>query len=329
MHPSPVQQSTYPAGTVLTAAGLPRKKPGRKPGTTVKKVVPDASSVDGAPSPGTDAAKVRRSRKSKDPNAAPAQRKRKVAQTEDASGSMDVDSAVMLRPAKITELASMRPSTDPQVFTSHSAPLSALHLHYQQPPPPPPTSQAPQRKSLPRSMASLLNDEPPPMPKIPVISRGQFDPVRGSYLVTPDPYGTGPQMSPRAPSSMPNRASASPSIACLVDPAPATHHTMSPLAPNPYVRHLLRALQLGRLFPTARGLLSLKYSGHWRLPYHLRPARPPNPANPPAKLPASPLPSLKSTIRIKATAVWLDLRSLPCPLSQVMQPRPSQQGLPC
>src|SRR5688572_7243478 len=52
----------------LTAAGLPRKKPGRKPGSVVK----PKTTADGA----ADAPKQRRPRKPKDPNAPPpAQRK--------------------------------------------------------------------------------------------------------------------------------------------------------------------------------------------------------------------------------------------------------------
>ncbi|KAK1831221.1 hypothetical protein QBC39DRAFT_96199 [Podospora conica] len=170
-----------PAANVpLTAAGLPRKKPGRKPGSTVKpKVAPDGT---------VEPPKAKRPRKPRDPNAPPIQRKRK------------------------------NPPTDPP-----------------RPTPPEPTyvPAALKRESLPASMQNILNDDPPPKPQ-PSVPVRMFDPIRGNYdpiresMITRDPYGTGPLGSPRAPSQTANRASASPSIASLVDP-PSTNH-ISPSA---------------------------------------------------------------------------------------------------
>ncbi|KAK3990945.1 hypothetical protein QBC44DRAFT_324463 [Cladorrhinum sp. PSN332] len=88
--------------------------------------------------------------------------------------------------------------------------------------------QAPKRESTgSMQMQSLLNDDPPPKPAAP--ARQMFDPIRGNYdpvretMVARDPYGTGPLGSPRAPTTtqVVNRASASPSIASLVDPTPS------------------------------------------------------------------------------------------------------------
>lgn len=108
---------------------------------------------------------------------------------------------------------------------------------------PPASQNQPKHTTKPGSMMSILNDDPPPRPQSAApgatatagssSSRQIFDPIRGydpvrETMLTRDPYGTGPLGSPRAPSQVPNRASASPSIASLVDPP--TH--MSPGAPH-------------------------------------------------------------------------------------------------
>ncbi|KAK4124625.1 HPC2-domain-containing protein, partial [Parathielavia appendiculata] len=206
------QQPTEPPPTVpLTAAGLPRKKPGRKPGSTVKPKVPaDGSSTN------PDQPRQRRPRKPKDPNAPPAQRKRKAAATEasDATEEMDARSASgPPRQAKITELTPMRMALD-----ARSTPTDVGFA--------PP---APKRESGYGSMnmQNLLNEEPQPKPQPAAPARQMFDPIRGNYdpiresVTTRDPYGTGQLGSPRAPTQIINRASASPSIASLVDPQPA------------------------------------------------------------------------------------------------------------
>ncbi|KAL2151303.1 hypothetical protein VTH82DRAFT_6401 [Thermothelomyces myriococcoides] len=197
----------------LTAAGLPRKKPGRKPGSTVKPKPP----ADGSPNmSNADAPKQRRPRKPKDPNAPPVQRKRKAGATEagDANSEMDARSASgPPRQTKIAELNPMRMDLD-----ARSTPTDIGFA---------PT--APKRESASGSMnmMNLLNEEPQPKPQPAPPTRQMFDPIRGNYdpiresVATRDPYGTGPHGSPRAPTQVVNRASASPSIASLVDPQPA------------------------------------------------------------------------------------------------------------
>lgn len=238
-----------PTDVPLTAAGLPRKKPGRKPANKPK-VPADGSSTT------TEAPKQRRPRKPRDPNLPPIQRKRKAATAENGDDPMDVDShkshrsfsqdapsiadapssASGLRQPKITELTSMRMSLsnmDPP------PPVSTESSHVAQ--------KTQKREAIPGSMRGILNDDdepalapprpqqlaaptaPIPAPVLAPATRQIFDPVRGNYdpvretMLARDPYGTGLLGSPRAPTSSQifNRASASPSIASLVDPVPS------------------------------------------------------------------------------------------------------------
>ncbi|ROV95540.1 hypothetical protein VSDG_05344 [Cytospora chrysosperma] len=201
----------------LTAAGLPRKKPGRKPGSTVKpKVNPDGTPVAEAP-------KVRRPRKPRDPNAPPIQRKRKAA-------TQEIPEPVSVGP-NVTETTPMRMEIDPWPPRPNAAATAAASASSpsQQPNP----AKAPKREG-PSSMMSLLNRDSPPPPAPPV--RMAFDPVRSSSydpvretMVTRDPYGTSALASPRAPTQMPNRASASPSISSLMDPPPPASKVVSPV----------------------------------------------------------------------------------------------------
>ncbi|EAQ83295.1 hypothetical protein CHGG_09699 [Chaetomium globosum CBS 148.51] len=225
-----IMQQHQPAEPVqnvpLTAAGLPRKKPGRKPGSTVKPKVP----ADGSSANAAEAPKQRRPRKPKDPNAPPVQRKRKAATNEasDANSEMDARSASgPPRQTKITELTPMRMSLD-----SRTTPTDIGFA-----PTAPPT--VPKRESTSGSMnmMNILNgdpEQPKPQPAAPP-ARQMFDPIRGGYdpiresMATRDPYGTGPLGSPRAPTQITNRASASPSIASLVDPQPVP----SVISPRP------------------------------------------------------------------------------------------------
>ena len=228
-----------PPNVPLTAAGLPRKKPGRKPGSTVKPKV----AADGTVEP----PKQRRPRKPRDPNAPPIQRKRKTAPTESGDGPtpMDIDSRSFSGPSgsrqpKITELTSMRMTIEPRLTpTPATAPAtlptntSEPQFLYAQ--------KVPKREGAPVSMQSLLNDDPPPkpQPQPTAPARQMFDPIRGNYdpiretMVARDPYGTGPLGSPRAPTQVVNRASASPSIASLVDP-PVASSMISPVPSQTY-----------------------------------------------------------------------------------------------
>lgn len=251
----PGQQPPPPAPTVqLTAAGVPRKKPGRKPGTTVKpKVAPDGTVQE---------IKRRRPRKPKDPDApdapdaAPTQRRKRKAPTADGDGAPAQENrpfpgaaSAANRQPKITELASMRMDLDPRPAPTTVTASSATEQQQSY------GLKMPKREGMPGSMLNLLNDpEPAPAsrpsssvsqpPPPPPPTRQIFDPVRGNYdpvretMVSRDPYGTGPLGSPRAPTSsahVVNRASASPSIASLVDPSPSAHHMVSPVqSQHPY-----------------------------------------------------------------------------------------------
>lgn len=216
-----------PPDVPLTAAGLPRKKPGRKPGSTVKPKV----NADGTVEP----PKAKRPRKPRDPNAPPVQRKRKAA-TQDVEASEPATgpstpagpSATAAQQPKASALLSMRMDVD-------SVPLGAASSSATNTP-----SHQPSQAKIPKreGIMSLLNDDPPPPPAPAAPTRMAFDPVRStssSYdpvretMVTRDPYGTAGLTSPRASSYMPNRASASPSISSLVDP-PAATKVVSPTA---------------------------------------------------------------------------------------------------
>jgi hypothetical protein len=213
-----MQQPPPQPDVPLTAAGLPRKKPGRKPGSTVKPKI----ALDGTIEP----PKQRRPRKPRDPNAPPIQRKRKAPATDDTetqpaeNGARSVSNPAAARQPKITELSTMRGALQP--------PRPAAPEPAYAPP-------APKRETMPASMQNILNDDPPPKPQPAAPARQMFDPIRGNYdpiresMASRDPYGTGTLGSPRAPTQMVNRASASPSIASLVDPAPASN-MMSPSA---------------------------------------------------------------------------------------------------
>lgn len=208
-----------PPDVPLTAAGLPRKKPGRKPGSTVKpKVNPDGTPVAEAP-------KVRKPRKPRDPNAPPIQRKRKIAATQEVAEPEQPaalpSGSVSHQPQQTTEVSPMRMDLDSRPAAA-ATPSSSNHPNQQSNP-----AKVPKREG-PSFMSSLLNrDSPPPLPAPPAPVRMAFDPVRSSSydpvretMVTRDPYGTSALASPRGPSQMTNRASASPSISSLIDAPP-------------------------------------------------------------------------------------------------------------
>lgn len=208
-----------PPDVPLTAAGLPRKKPGRKPGSTVKpKVNPDGTPVAEAP-------KVRKPRKPRDPNAPPIQRKRKIAATQEVAEPEQPaalpSGSVSHQPQQTTEVSPMRMDLDSRPAAA-ATPSSSNTPNQQSNP-----AKVPKREG-PSFMSSLLNrDSPPPLPAPPAPVRMAFDPVRSSSydpvretMVTRDPYGTSALASPRGPSQMTNRASASPSISSLIDAPP-------------------------------------------------------------------------------------------------------------
>ncbi|KAF4980939.1 hypothetical protein FZEAL_3158 [Fusarium zealandicum] len=211
----------------LTAAGVPRKKPGRKPGTIVKPRHSDGIDVSKA---------ARKPRKPRDPNAPPMQRKRKIAPA-DGESDLPADSKSLAAATSSASAASRQPRVSDVSNMSASSPAQQNHQL------PSSTYQADQRYSpkMPKrehfgSMQSILNSDPPverpqsqsqSMPNnstsnsasIPVRTSGQsYDPIRGNYdpiretMVPHNPYASA-SGSPRAPSQIPNR---SPTIASLL-----------------------------------------------------------------------------------------------------------------
>lgn len=198
---------------VLTKDGVPRRKPGPKPGTKLGKR-PSTSNPDGTE-------KIRKPRKPRDPNALPVQRKRKLVTTDPdvfelhgEARSVSIGAGAP-RQTKLTDMVNTTGRLEPM-----AQPLKRED------------SQGRPRMS---NMSSLLNAEPEPQlpsqpPSQPLAaprsSGTNYDPIRPSY----DPVrGTmvshsysNPLASPRAPTNVVNRASASPSIASLVDPPAQT-----------------------------------------------------------------------------------------------------------
>lgn len=206
----------------LTAAGVPRKKPGRKPGSVVKPKVP---------ADGSEAPKVRKPRKSRDAEAPPVQRKRKLAPASDVD--TDAPSPRPLAPAAAGGLSSSSPSLHPQL----GEPLSSTPQHQlQQLPDRRYSPKMQKREGYPSSMQSILNADPPPVTRspsnsiasptsIPVRTSGQsYDPIRGNYdpvRETITSHYSSAAGSPRAP--LPVQPShRSPSIASMIEPQPST-----------------------------------------------------------------------------------------------------------
>ncbi|KAI1773176.1 HPC2-domain-containing protein [Hypoxylon cercidicola] len=210
---------------LLTKDGLPRRKPGPKPGTRINK----RSSTN--PEDGNE--KTKRVRKAKDPNAPPTKGRRKMASLDGeaseprsraasvAGGAGAGAGAAASRQPKITEMATMT--------QGRLEPIPHKEV---------------KREGMPGSMSSILNADPEPphqyprpqsqqsqqqpaRPSVPSRTSGtNYDPIRSSNY---DPIRESMQThsyansmgSPRGPTtSIINRASASPSIASLVDPVP-------------------------------------------------------------------------------------------------------------
>ncbi|KAI9147839.1 Histone promoter control protein 2 [Paramyrothecium foliicola] len=197
----------------LTAAGVPRKKPGRKPGTVIKPKTGD----------GSEQPKVRKPRKPRDPNAPPIQRKRKLAPASDAEAESPAPASA---PPSVAPSPSSR-SLAPAGLVSHQPPNTSLSspspssLHH-----PLPdqrfSPKIPKREGYPGSMQSILNSDPPAQSaSVPLRTSGQkYDPIRGNYdpvretVTSHNPFSS-TSGSPRAPSQMTRR---SPSIASLIEP---------------------------------------------------------------------------------------------------------------
>lgn len=206
----------------LTAAGVPRKKPGRKPGSVVKPK---------APADGSEAPKARKPRKSRDAEAPPVQRKRKLAPASDVD--TDAPSPRPLAPAAAPGLSSSSPSLHPQL----GEPLSSTPQHQlQQLPDRRYSPKMQKREGYPSSMQSILNADPPPVTRspsnsiasptsIPVRTSGQsYDPIRGNYdpvRETITSHYSSAAGSPRATLAV-QPSHRSPSIASMIEPQPST-----------------------------------------------------------------------------------------------------------
>ncbi|KAI0409193.1 hypothetical protein F4802DRAFT_604470 [Xylaria palmicola] len=236
---------------LLTKDGLPRRKPGPKPGSRIKR---NSTNLEEA------GEKPKRTRKPKDPNAPPTQRRRKLAGTADGDNG-DAPSRATSSPAGHGTGGSMPRQTK---ITELAVALGRLE---------PMPQREPKRESMPGSMSSILNAEPeppqsyqqqqqqpqqqppqppqpPPRPSVtPRASGTAYDPIRSSNY---DPVRetmvshsySSTIGSPRGPNNTNaiNRASASPSIASLVDP-PVQQNIISPVpshtsfAPNQQQGH--------------------------------------------------------------------------------------------
>ncbi|KAI0381299.1 HPC2-domain-containing protein [Hypomontagnella monticulosa] len=220
---------------MLTKDGLPRRKPGPKPGTRINK----RSSTN--PEEGAD--KPKRVRKPKDPNVAAASRRRKVPPSLDGeaseprsraasvSGGANAGPTGASRQVKITEMGTTQNRLEPipprEVKREGVGSMSSILNADPEPPQPFSRQQSqsqPTRPSGPtRTSGSSMYDP---------IRSSNYDPIRES-MVSHNSYSN-PMGSPRNPSTTAgiiNRASASPSIASLVDPpvpniiSPVPSHT--------------------------------------------------------------------------------------------------------
>ncbi|KAF2964146.1 hypothetical protein GQX73_g9431 [Xylaria multiplex] len=232
---------------LLTKDGLPRRKPGPKPGSRIKR-----NSTNPAEEAGE---KPKRTRKPKDPNAPPTQRRRKTTGTVDGENG-DAPSRAASSPAGPSTAAATTttPASRQPKITEMATTMSRLD---------PIPKREPKRESMPGSVSSILNAEPepepqssyhqqpqpPPRPSVTPRASGtaydpirssNYDPVRETMVSHSYPNTMG---SPRGPNNTNaiNRASASPSIASLVDPpvqniiSPVPSHTS--FVPNQQQTH--------------------------------------------------------------------------------------------
>ncbi|KAI0886597.1 HPC2-domain-containing protein [Annulohypoxylon maeteangense] len=221
---------------MLTKDGLPRRKPGPKPGTRINK----RSSTN--PEEGEKIKRVRK-QKEKDPNTSTTSRRRKVT-------SLDGEASESRSRATSVAGGTGNGTTAPSRQTKITEMVTGQNQNRLEPTP----QREVKRENILGSMSNILNAEPEPpqqysrqqsqqaqqqpaRPSMPSRTSGtNYDPIRSSNY---DPIrGTmsysNPMGSPRGPSTttgIVNRASASPSIASLVDPpvpniiSPVPSHT--------------------------------------------------------------------------------------------------------
>lgn len=214
---------------LLTKDGLPRRKPGPKPGSRLKR---NSTNLE------EGGEKPKRTRKPKDPNAPPTQRRRKTAGAVEGENG-DTPSRAASSPAGPGTGGSI--SRQPKI-TEMATPIGRLEpiLHRE-----------PKRESMPGSMSRILNadpeppqsyqspqhpqqsqpqpqqqPQPPPRPSVTPRASGtaydpirssNYDPIRETMISHSYPNTIGSPRGPTNTNSI-NRASASPSIASLVDP---------------------------------------------------------------------------------------------------------------
>ncbi|KAI1424225.1 hypothetical protein F5Y12DRAFT_467543 [Xylaria sp. FL1777] len=288
---------------LLTKDGLPRRKPGPKPGSRIKRNSTNAE--EGGEKP-------KRTRKPKDPNAPPTQRRRKAAGAVDGENG-EAPSRAASSPAGP---ATASPATRQPKITEMATTMGRLE---------PIPQREPKRESLPGSMSNILNAEPepqsyhqqaqpqpPPRPSVTPRTSGiaydpirssNYDPVRETMISHSYPSTMG---SPRGPNNTTaiNRASASPSIASLVDPpvpniiSPVPSHTS--FAPNQQQSHSQPQSQPR---PQQQDSSSVPASPN---PFRRDFAPPPAPKPPTVELkkPAAPLSTLAaSKIEIRPTSI--------------------------
>ncbi|KAF2723474.1 hypothetical protein K431DRAFT_337429 [Polychaeton citri CBS 116435] len=189
-----------------------------------KELGPDGKPVaDGKPKKET---RPRKPRQPKDPNAQPAPRKRQRKEDDQGNSKPAHDPAAQPRQPTLTELVGS--------FQTPMLPANRPIQPQPQPQPQPATSQ-PQhqpvqaRDAKRNSLGVPVSNPPTPRP----LSSGQnYDPIR-SMTVEPAQIRPAPSATAAVaaqPSSLMNRASASPSIASLIDPPLTTKTTALPLS---------------------------------------------------------------------------------------------------
>lgn len=255
----------------LTAAGLPRKKPGRKPGALVKAKNADGTDAQDEGQP----AKVRKPRKPRDPNAPPIQRKRKIASAgpdagtesegpsykqfaQDHSNASFHQSSAQNSPAmSINRTLASNGHHDQSSFHQSSSQHNSPSIMSRE-------------ISKPGSMHSILNAEPSAQGQSPASANGpipvrglNYDPIRNNAydpiresMKSNSPFPS-KMDSPRLQAQPTNR---SPSIASLIEPQAAPtkspNHGYQPLAAKPLAQDSVPPSPSAR--PTSTPSLSLR-----------------------------------------------------------------------
>jgi hypothetical protein len=253
--PSTPANGTSPAPRGLTASGQPRKKPGPKP----------KAKDMGVPEPEKKVRKARKTAEPKDPNAQPAQRKRRT------KASLDAQTPA---PEVLDEKPPVEQSLAPQTRLSEPVPVPQPEL------PPVVVMHSPHVLSNPEptlhSNPNLSHISVAPSTPRPSSSGQRYDPIRGGVF---ESKPQAPASAPPPPTSPPlnHRASASPSITSLIDP---------PSASNSFYSHPVKIQQQASVtsapvspaaFPVRPG--SVLPSQDMQPQFHHQTQPPPQPSN--------------------------------------------------